>query len=104
MSDKLWKATERAVAAILGGVRIPITGRQRGDAPDILHPWLSPEVKHRERLPLWLHDAMAQAVASANSDQLPVVILHEKGARHRDDLISVRLGDWLDWFGQGGPS
>ena len=104
MSDKAWKATERAIAAMLGGHRIPITGRQRGDVADIQHPWLSPEVKHREHLPRWIHDAMAQAVASAKSEQLPVVILHEKGARHRDDIISVRLGDWLDWFGHCGPS
>ena len=102
MTDKAWKRTERAIAAAIGGRRVPITGRQRGDAPDIQHPWLSPEVKHRKSLPAWIHNAMAQAVASAHSDQLPVAILHEKGKRHSSDLVMVRLGDWIDWFGKGG--
>jgi hypothetical protein len=102
MADKAWKRTERSIAAVIGGQRIPITGRQRGDAPDIEHPWLSVEVKHRQHLPVWILDAMDQAVASARSDQLPVAILHEKGKRHSSDLVMVRLGDWMDWFGKGG--
>ena len=38
MADRAWKATERAIAARLGGRRVPITGRQRGDVPDVAHP------------------------------------------------------------------
>lgn len=46
-----WKAVERAVAATIGGTRIPVSGRARGDAPDIAHPLWSVEVKHRKKLP-----------------------------------------------------
>ena len=99
MSDKAWKATERAVAAMIGGKRVPITGRQRGDVPDIQHPWLSPEIKHRQTLPAWIHDAISQAIAAAKSDQLPIVVLHEKGKRHTSDLVVMQLGDFQDWFG-----
>ena len=88
-----WKATERAVAAILGGERVPITGRQRGSAPDIQHDRYSIEVKDRAKLPDWIHDAMAQAVASKRGGQIPVVILHEKGMRHPDNYVIMRLGD-----------
>ena len=99
MSDKSWKRSERRVAAILGGERVPITGRQRGDAPDIRHAWLSPEVKHRAKLPNWLDDSLAQARAAARDGQLPIVVLHEAGRRHDDNLVLVRLGDFREWFG-----
>lgn len=78
--DKAWKQCERRVAKYIGGTRIPITGRQRGDAADIDHAWLSPEVKYRKQLPEWIKDAMRQAKASARSNQTPIVIICEKGA------------------------
>jgi hypothetical protein len=99
MPDRAWKQTERRTAAILGGRRVPTTGRQRGDAPDVEHPWLSVECKHRKRLPAWLLDAMDQARAAARSDQLPCTVLHEAGRRHADSLVLVRLADFVEWFG-----
>jgi hypothetical protein len=65
----------------------------------VQHPWLSIEVKHKKIIPLWLLTAMSQAVAAVRGQQLPVVILHQSGARHNDDLVVVRLGDWVQWFG-----
>ena len=79
MTDKAWKSCERRAAKYIGGERVPITGRQRGSAPDIAHPWLSVEVKYRKKLPDWIKDAMSQAKASQVGQQLPVVILCEKG-------------------------
>jgi hypothetical protein len=93
MSRNTWKNTERMIAARLGGQRVPVSGRARGDAPDIAHPLLSLEVKHRKRLPDWLHQAMAQAVACADPDHIPVAILHEYGSRHAADLCVVTLAD-----------
>jgi hypothetical protein len=98
-ANKTWKNTERAVAKILGGKRVPITGRNRGDAPDVAHIWLSIEVKHRKQVPEWIKDAMSQAVASQRGEQLPVVILHEQGQAHKNDLVIIRLGDFQEWFG-----
>jgi hypothetical protein len=94
-----WKSTERAVAKRLGGRRVPITGRQRGDTPDVAHEWLSVEVKHKAQLPLWLHDAMSQAVAAQRNGQMPIVVLHQSGQRHDNDLVVVRMRDWVEWFG-----
>ena len=99
--SKHWKAVERAVARRLGGRRVPVTGRARGDAPDVEHPLLALEVKHRKELPQWLKEAMAQAEAAARDDKLPVVVLHEAGSRHSEDLVVLRLAD-LEELLQGG--
>lgn len=96
MADKTWKATERKIAKLLGGNRVPITGRTRGETPDIEHELLSLEVKHRKKLPDWLHDAMEQAVASKRGEQLPVVVLHENGKRHEDDFVCIKLSDFIN--------
>jgi hypothetical protein len=101
VADKRWKATERSVARILGGRRVPVSGRGRGDAPDIAHPWLSLEVKDRATLPAWLLDAMAQAEASATPAQLPVAVLHRAGDRYDRALVVLRLSDFVAWFGDG---
>ena len=99
MADRSWKATERAIAARLGGRRVPITGRQRGDVPDVQHDLFAIEVKHRRRLPTWLRAAVAQALAAQRGRQVPIVVLHEHGTHHADDLVVLRLGDFQDWNG-----
>ena len=97
MSDKAWKACERRVAKYIGGERVPVTGRQRGDAPDIQHNWLVPEVKYRARLPCWLHDAMNQAkAAQVRPGQLPCVILCEKGKAVGRSFFICELEDARD--------
>jgi len=100
MANTAWKRCERAVASRLGGQRVPITGRARGDVPDVAHPWLAVEVKHRRALPAWLKGALAQAEAAAQEGQLPLAVLHEAGARHDSDLVVLRLGDFAAWFGE----
>lgn len=93
-----WKAIETKIAKFIGGKRVPVTGRQRGDAPDIEHNWLGVECKFRSSLPNWIHDAMDQAVKSSRPRQLPCVILAEKGSRTEDYYFIVRLGDAKDWW------
>lgn len=68
-----WKAIERQWAELLGGKRVPITGRQRGDAPDVEHPTLSIEVKAGKTISTRLSDGMEQAKASIVGDQLPIL-------------------------------
>ena len=84
---------------MLGGERVPVTGRQRGSAPDIKHDWISLEVKHRQSLPAWMLDAQAQADASKDGDQLPMVIFHQKNMQYKDAVCMVRLSDFVEWFG-----
>lgn len=92
MADKLWKATERAIAKRLGGERVGPSGKSTAD---VITDALAIEVKTRKTLPHWLLDAMAQATAAAAADgRLPVVVLHQKGQRHDGDLVVLRLTDF----------
>ncbi len=99
MTERAWKRTEREIAGILGGRRVPVTGRARGDVPDVAHRWLSVEIKSRKLIPAWLKEAVSQARAAATPHQLPVAILHQRGLRHSEDLVVLRLADWVEWFG-----
>jgi len=96
MADKVWKQTERVIARRLNATRQGATGRT---GADVVNDWLAVEVKHRRRLPQWLKDALAQARSGAG-DRLPIVVLHEAGQRHSDDLVVLRLADFEDWFGE----
>ena len=98
---KDWKQAERRVARLLGGWRVPVTGRQRGDAPDISHDRFSIEVKSRRKLPAWLEDAMRQAEASAKDGQLPIAVLHQDGRKYRDSLVVLRLRDFAGYLKEG---
>lgn len=103
MSDKLWKACERKFMALFDGTRVPITGRTRGSSPDGRGGkgwgWMSIEIKHRKRLPDWIHDAMDQAIAAGREGQLPVVLLHQKGKAYLDSYVMMRARDFREWFG-----
>jgi hypothetical protein len=98
MADKNWKAAERAIAQALGGRRVGCTGR---DTSDVESDALAVEVKTRKRLPTWLFDAMQQARDNARGERLPVVVLHQVGGRHDDDLVLLRLADFRAYFGTG---
>lgn len=100
MPDKTWKATERAIAHRLGGVRVGCTGH---NTPDVATSRLAIEVKTRRELPAWLRDAMQQAHDNAG-ERVPVVILHQIGRRHDDDLVLLRFADFEHLAGQSGDS
>jgi hypothetical protein len=94
------------VAARLGGRRVPVSGRTRGDVPDIEHPWLAIEVKARAVLPQWLQVAMEQAELSAAvahqrgaRQKLPIVVIHRHGQRNDDNFIVMRQRSFEEWFG-----
>ena len=91
-----WKEAERRIARLLHGRRV---GNQGSATEDVAHDWLSVEVKHRRTLPAWLTAALSQAQRNAPDSRLPVVILHQHGTRSSNDVVCVKLGNWLDWFG-----
>ncbi len=91
---KDWKSCERRIATLLGGQRVPVSGRGRGDSPDIWHHHLSIEVKSRRRIPDWIEAAVRQAEDCAKDGQLSVAILHADGARYLDALVVMRLEDF----------
>ena len=92
-----WKDTERELARRLNGHRVGNTGSA---TPDVVTDWLAVEVKTRKALPDWLWQGMAQAVRNNDGDgRLPVLLLHQTGARHDDDFVVMRLYDFREWFG-----
>lgn len=91
-----WKDTERRIARLLHGER---TGNRGAATEDVAHIWLSVEVKHRRQLPSWLTAAMQQAQRNAPAGRLPIVVLHAHGTRGANDVVCLRLADFLDWFG-----
>lgn len=97
-----WKAGERVIAERLGGVRVPITGRQRGSAPDVAHQDLAIEVKTKATLPDWLTEAMEQAEASARGNQLPLAVIHENYRGYARALVVMRLADFEARFMENG--
>ncbi len=94
-----YKQHERKTAALLGGKRnIDSKGSA---AVDVNHDFLSVECKTRRQFPGWLLGAMQQARRAAMAGQLPIVVLHPHGAPYADDLVIVRLTDFVDCFGTG---
>jgi hypothetical protein len=101
---KGWKACERRIAELLGGTRIPVSGRTRGDTSDIEHPTLAIEVKGRRRLPTWIEDAVQQPEACAEVGQLPIAVLHQDRRPYLESLIVTRLGDFSSYLGKEGDA
>jgi len=77
MPEARWKRHEREVARLLGGARLPNTGRR---GPDVLAgPW-AVEVKVRKALPRWLEGAILQAEEEAKATgrrRLAVLVVAE---------------------------
>lgn len=93
-----WKAAELISARRMGGDRVPVSGRQRGYAPDHTTGsglW-AVEMKAWKSFPAWMLDAMDQAVKSMEqgAGRWPVAVLHPKGGRYDNDLIVLRRKDW----------
>lgn len=101
-----WKQAERRIARMIGGERVPVSGRGRGYSPDVEHSTLSIEVKSRASYPAWLEDAMRQAEAASTVEarktghplKTPVTVLHRDGKRYADDLVLCRLSDFVRLF------
>jgi len=54
MSNPVCKRTKRAIAACIGGQRVPVSGRQRGGVPDIARDRHAIECKYRQTVAVWL--------------------------------------------------
>lgn len=93
---RTWQRHESAVAAALGTTR-----SGPGNGPDVRTDWLIAECKSWARLPARVEAALRQAERSATSEQLAVAVLHGVGQRRENDLVVLRWGDFLEWFGPG---
>lgn len=101
MSQRNWKACERAIAAHLGGERVPVTGRVRGYAPDVEHPTLAIEVKSWRLYPARIAEAMDQAVKAAEwalkkgkGRRMPIAVIHKDHAPYDKSWVIMHLEDF----------
>lgn len=85
---------------MLGGERISNTALGMRSA-DVETSAYSVEVKHKAKLPKWLNDAVSQAHRNCTAGRLPLVVLHQSGWRRENDLVVLRMGEFLEWFGEG---
>jgi hypothetical protein len=95
-----WKSWERWWSLQLGGRRVPVSGRQRGDQPDVEHDTYSIEVKCGRVMSPRLTDGMKQAVASAagtNKTPLLCVTHRTTGKRDSSHYVVMRLADFQAW-------
>lgn len=101
MNRSTWKAIERQWALWLGGVRVPVNGRQRGSAPDVEHPLYAIEVKAGKVMSERLREGMAQAVASSiGTGKIPLLcVSHSVQGRPTEHYVVQRLSDWQAWNG-----
>jgi hypothetical protein len=105
MHRATWKNWERFWAHQLGGVRVPVSGRARGDTPDVSHPLWAIEVKAGRVLSPRLRLGMRQAIAAARNGQTPLLcISHTSAGRPAEHYVMLRLRDWLDLHGGPAPS
>lgn len=86
-----WKNHERKTAAALGGKRISRGMDFSLSAPDIEHPLLSVECKHRQKISGFLKDGLKQA-ERYYPEKIPVLVLKEK--HMRGELVVIRLSDF----------
>ena len=92
-----WKTAERRIAAIIGGRRIPVSGRGKGDNPDVEQPpALSGEVRARASFPAWLKTALKQAELSATDRKTPAVVLHPDRRPYWDAPVILRLSEFAE--------
>jgi len=90
------------MAAKMGGVRVPVSGRQRGDQPDIAGasiagiPLIVEHKYGRRVLSARLHEALDQADAARRSeDEIPVVTVEEvREGRANRHLVILDVEDW----------
>lgn len=103
-SRETWKNSERRMAEALGGVRVPVTGRQRGAAPDIAHEIYAIEHKYGKVMSSRMVEAVEQAEASAADSakkgqfKTPLVTIENvrEGKRENGRFILMRLEDFLE--------
>lgn len=92
MATKTWKAVERRVAELLGGVRV---GNRGAATEDVEHVVFSVEVKHRKNLPQIVAESYDQCRRNAKAGKVPLVVLHAESSRRYmavldiEDLVSL---------------
>ncbi len=96
MSRATWKRTERNIAGLIGGERVPVSERQRGDQPDIAHDVAQYRVQTPAERPTVARGGISTSPrrrtgrSVAGGDHPPA-----RRARHAEDIVCMRLADFV---------
>jgi len=90
-----WKAIERQICKMFGGVR-----RWKGEeGNDCVGTGLwSIEIKHGKQVPKKLEKYMQQSEGDCTEDCVPVVVMHPHGANILDSYVMMRLKNFREWY------
>lgn len=99
-----WKDWERYWAGLLGGIRVPVSGR--GRAPDIEHPVFAVEIKYGAVMSPRMTQAIAQAdeasrhiITTNGVRKIPLVcISNRSGKRKLEHFVLMRAEDFQTWM------
>jgi hypothetical protein len=83
------KRAERAVATMLGGKRVGIMGGE-----DVQHEVYSIEVKSRKSHSVF--SWFRQCINNNKDKKIPMLVLHEHGKRHENDLVCLSMKDFIE--------
>ena len=97
------KDHERRLAKATGGKRSGNLGRAAADVVSG-DQWLVIEGKAWSNPPKRVEAALEQAERAAGPDQLPIAVIHTTGRRASNDLVVMRWGQFVDWFGKSEPT
>ena len=96
MADKAWKAYERRSANRWGTVRIGPTG---DDGADFVSEFLYVQCKLRKSIPLWLLEAIDNAVnAAKGTEKKGVALVKKLNMRDDDSIVLMRLKDFEEFY------
>ena len=87
------KRVQALLVRRLGGKNVGTIENQDGS-----HPIWSIEIKKRKTF-IGV-GFMEQAIRNSPEGKTPLVVVHQTGQRHDNDLVMMRLGDFEDWFGR----
>jgi len=105
MADTYWKAKQRQLLKLLGGERDCHLGEKGADG---INEWLVWEAKCHKELAGYLLSALKQAeesnwrrVQAGERPRLCIAIHHQKRQPWYDDIVQMKLGQFVEWYGNG---
>lgn len=101
MSRHAWKRSERVIAKLLGGRRIPVTGIDRHGA-DVVTDCFAVQVKTGRNRPSYLK-AWLNGICQTAGDKTGLVVWQASRERIEDAVVVMRLKDFIDWHGGHAP-
>ena len=88
MPDKTWKSVERKICRFFGCERELHEGVPGW--PDGISDRFTIQVKHKEKFPNWLMNALEDTEKHNKDGRTPIVCLHSKNQRIEDTLVITR--------------